>query len=329
MVDAGSEEPVLRIRDLSASFRGGSGVLKAIRDLSIDLPRGAITCLVGESGCGKSLVCKSIMRVAPETAELTGEILFEGRNLLDISEKELCGIRGASIGMIFQEPMTSLNPVMKVGPQAAEPLRLHWKANAKEAKARTLELFRQVGIPSPEIRYNDYPHQLSGGMRQRVMIAMALACKPRLLLADEPTTALDATIQGQILRLLVEERDISGMAVLLVTHDLGVAAEVGDFAGVMYAGILAEYASARELFEKPLHPYTQGLMASSPGKAALKLNRLPSIPGTVPSLAEMPPGCPFQPRCSQALPICSVRLPPRARMGSREATCWLYANSAA
>ena len=322
---AGVATPVLRIRDLSLSFESGSRLSRAVRDLSLELPRGAITCLAGESGCGKSLTCKAVMRLTPENARLSGEILFEGRDLLAISEKELRKIRGAAIGMIFQEPMTSLNPVMKVGPQVAEPLRLHWKASKEEAKARVLELFRQAGIPSPEIRYNDYPHQLSGGLRQRAMIAMALTCKPRLLLADEPTTALDATIQGQILRLLVEERDISGMAVLLVTHDLGVVADVGDFVGVMYAGVLVERASTKALFAKPLHPYTQGLIASSPGRASRTLSRLPTIQGTVPPLGQTPPGCPFQPRCSQALPVCSREFPPREILGDREVVCWLYA----
>lgn len=320
----GAEEPLLKIENLRVAFKNGA---VAVRDLDLALPLGAVSCLVGESGCGKSLTCKSILRLTPENATLSGRVVFEGRDLLALSEKELRKIRGAKIGMIFQEPMTSLNPVMKVGSQAAEPLRLHKKASASEARARTLELFSQVGIPSPELRYNDYPHQLSGGMRQRVMIAMALACGPRLLLADEPTTALDATIQGQILRLLADERDQSGMAVLLVTHNLGAVADIGDYAAVMYAGMIAEYASCRALLANPLHPYSRGLLASSPGRGAIDLEWLPTIPGVVPRPGQTPPGCPFQPRCSEALPICSRKFPPRLFRDGHEVRCWLYADA--
>ncbi len=225
--------------------------------------------------------------------------------------------------------MTSLNPVLRVGDQAAEPLRLHLGLSRKEARVEVCRLFASVGIPSPNERYDDYPHQLSGGMRQRVMIAMALGCRPRLLLADEPTTALDATIQGQILRLITGESRERGMAVLLITHDLGVVAETADYVGVMYAGILVEKAPVADLFGNPLHPYTRGLMAAAPGRASFGLKRLPTIPGTVPKLGEMPPGCPFQPRCPDAIPVCAEQLAPHCVENDHHVACWLYAESGA
>lgn len=286
------------------------------------MPAAALTCLVGESGCGKSLTCKAIFRLTPEDAIMTGSICLSDKDLLTLPEKALRKIRGAEIGMIFQEPMTSLNPVMTVGFQTAEPLRVHLGMTRREARETVIDLFAQVGIPSPRSRYDSYPHQLSGGMRQRVMIAMALACKPSLLLADEPTTALDATIQGQILRLIVEESRQRKMAVLLITHDLGIVADVADSVGVMYAGIIVEFAAARELFSNPLHPYTQGLMASAPGKDAICLSRLPTIPGTVPALSDLPKGCPFQPRCPIALPVCAEQMPPETLRARHMVKCW-------
>ena len=320
------EQPLV-INNLSITFPGAAGPLPAVRNLSLTIPPASITCLVGESGCGKSLTCRAILRLTPEYASLSGSIEFQNQNLLELPLRSMRAIRGARIGMIFQEPMTSLNPVLTVGSQTAEPLRLHLGMKRKQARERVIGLFRQVGIPSPQSRYNDYPHQLSGGMRQRVMIAMALACGPDVLLADEPTTALDATIQGQILRLIRSESEQRGMAVLLITHDLGVVAETGDNAGVMYAGILVETASVAALFAQPLHPYTQGLIAAHPGRDSIYARRLPAIPGIVPTLAQMPKGCPFQPRCERALPVCAIRRAPVIAEGGHAVACWLYAPS--
>ena len=315
-------QPLLKLDGLSVHFLSGGRLLPAVRGIDLEVPAGGITCLVGESGCGKSLAARSVLRLTPEGAVLGGRVLLDGEDLLTLSERALRGIRGRRVGMIFQEPMTSLNPVLRVGVQTAEPLRLHLGMGRAEARRCVVRLFTEVGIPAPESRYDDYPHQLSGGMRQRVMIAMALACGPELLLADEPTTALDATIQGQILRLIRSRSRERGMAVLLITHDLGVVADMADTVGVMYAGMLVERAPARELFARPLHPYTRGLMAAAPGRASLGAERLPTIPGTVPALAEMPPGCPFQPRCAEALPRCAEMAPPMRSEGAHGVACW-------
>ncbi len=315
--------PLLRLEDLSVHFPFEGHLLPAVRDVHLELPPAAITCLVGESGCGKSLTARAVLRLTPETAVLGGRALLRGEDLLSLPEKELRGIRGRRVGMIFQEPMTSLNPVLRVGEQVAEPLRLHLGMGRAEARREAERLFADVGIPSPHSRYDDYPHQLSGGMRQRVMIAMALACRPELLLADEPTTALDATIQGQILRLILDQSRERGMAVLLITHDLGVVAEVADVVGVMYAGRLVERAPARELFADPRHPYTRGLMHSAPSRRSMGLSRLPTIPGSVPSLQNMPPGCPFQPRCPEAMPRCAEAMTPSFVLGQHAVACWL------
>ena len=315
--------PLLRLEDLSVHFPFEGRLLPAVRDVHLDLPPAAITCLVGESGCGKSLTARAVLRLTPETAVLGGRALLRGEDLLSLPEKELRSIRGRRVGMIFQEPMTSLNPVLRVGEQVAEPLRLHLGMGRSEACLEAERLFADVGIPSPHSRYDDYPHQLSGGMRQRVMIAMALACRPELLLADEPTTALDATIQGQILRLILDQSRERGMAVLLITHDLGVVAEVADVVGVMYAGRLVERAQARELFADPRHPYTRGLMHSAPSRRSMGLSRLPTIPGSVPSLQDMPSGCPFQPRCAEAMPRCTEAMPPSFIQGGHAVACWL------
>lgn len=320
--------PLLRLEDLSVHFPFEGRLLPAVRDVHLELPPAAITCLVGESGCGKSLTARAVLRLTPETAVLGGRALLRGEDLLSLPEKELRGIRGRRVGMIFQEPMTSLNPVLRVGEQVAEPLRLHLGMGRAEARREAERLFADVGIPSPHSRYDDYPHQLSGGMRQRVMIAMALACRPELLLADEPTTALDATIQGQILRLILDQSRERGMAVLLITHDLGVVAEVADVVGVMYAGRLVERAPARELFADPRHPYARGLMHSAPSRRSMGLSRLPTIPGSVPSLQNMPPGCPFQPRCPEAMPRCTEAMPPSFVRGEHAVACWLAESSA-
>ncbi len=318
--------PLLEIERLSIHFPAHGRKLWAVRDLSLCIPRFGISCIVGESGCGKSLTAKAILRLTPENAILSGQILFNGTNILGLDAPVMRQIRGQRIGMIFQEPMTSLNPVLSIGVQTAEPLRLHLGFSKTRAQAEVLRLFRQVGIPSPEQRFRDYPHQLSGGMRQRVMIAMALACKPELLLADEPTTALDTTIQGQILRLIVSESRERGMGVLLITHDLGVVAEVAEFVAVMYAGMLVESAFASEFFANPLHPYTQGLMAAAPSRASLGQNRLPTIPGHVPALGELACGCPFEPRCAKAIAICREKVPPIFH-NSHDVACWLYAGN--
>ncbi len=315
--------PLLQLENLSVTFTTANGPLPAVRSVNLMLHEGETVCLVGESGCGKSLTAKAILRLDPPNTRIDGRILLKGQNLLELTEKEMRTVRGRQIGMIFQEPMTSLNPVLKVGDQVAEPLRLHLGLNTSAARAAAIELLTEVGIPAPESRYDDYPHQLSGGMRQRVMIAMALSCRPALLLADEPTTALDATIQGQILRLLAARCYERRMAVLLITHDLGVAAQMADTVGVMYAGRLVESAPAQELFSNPLHPYTQGLLHAAPNAQSRSLVRLPTIPGTVPSLAQMPMGCPFHPRCKSALARCAAEMPPTLADGAHSAACWL------
>lgn len=315
---------LLQLENTSVGFPKQGMLRFAVRNLDYTLSPGTISCLVGESGCGKSMAAKAIMRLLPENAILGGNIFFENQNLAILPEKSMRKIRGSAIGMIFQEPMTSLNPVLTVGSQTAEPLRIHLGLDKKSAKEKVLELFRDVGIPSPKARYSDYPHQLSGGMRQRVMIAMALACGPKLLLADEPTTALDATVQGQILRLLSQQNKERGMAVLLITHDLGVVTDVADFVGVMYAGSLMESAPVQELFENPLHPYTRGLMACAPSRNSAGQKRLPSIPGHVPALDQLPPGCPFEPRCDKALPVCRSQFPPTIKNFEHSVSCWLY-----
>lgn len=321
--------PLLRLDSLSVTFQTDDGPLPAVRDVSFNLPHGHITCLVGESGCGKSLTAKAILRLTPDNARLGGNIILDGQDILRLPQRDMRSIRGRRVGMIFQEPMTSLNPVLKIGEQVAEPLRLHMAMSRTEARNETMALLTEVGIPSPESRYDDYPHQLSGGMRQRVMIAMALSCRPGLLLADEPTTALDATIQGQILRLIRARSQERGMAVLLITHDLGVAAQMAHAVGVMYAGRLAEYAPAHELFAHPLHPYAQGLLQAAPSARSRGLNRLPTIPGSVPSLRSMPAGCPFHPRCPQAMPLCHEEMPPFFDLGAQHrVACWLHGTPA-
>ena len=299
---------LLEIGNLKTHFQTRDGLVRAVDGVSFYLDRGELLGLVGESGCGKSITALSIMRlVAPLGKIVSGEIVFEGRDLLKLSNAEIRAVRGNDVAMIFQDPMSSLNPVFTIGEQIAEALRLHRKLSRKDARNAAVDAMREVSIPDPELRTNDYPHQLSGGMRQRVMIAMALACDPKLLIADEPTTALDVTIQAQILELLDNLRKTRELAVLLITHDLGVVAEVADRVAVMYTGKIVEESPVDELFARPKHPYTEGLLRSVPKltkKDVVKAERLQTIEGTVPRTTALPPGCHFEPRCPYRMPRC-------------------------
>ncbi|MBQ9407538.1 MAG: ABC transporter ATP-binding protein [Desulfovibrio sp.] len=317
-----TNSPLLRLENLCITFATESGPLPAVHDLNLVLRNGETLCLVGESGCGKSLTAKAIMRLTPEKALLRGRVWLHDVDLLALREKDMQTVRGKKIGMVFQEPMTSLNPVLRIGEQVAEPLRMHLGLSKKEAKKAAVALLAEVDIPAPAERYDDYPHQLSGGMRQRVMLAIALSCRPALLIADEPTTALDTTVQEQILRLLTVRSQELGMAVLLITHDLGIARQMADSVGVMYAGRLVEFAQAEALFSAPMHPYTQGLLHSVPTLQSMQLDRLPTIPGSVPSLQAMPSGCPFHTRCAHALPRCAEDMPPLGASGGHKVACW-------
>lgn len=315
---------LLEVNNLSTVFKMKRGTVKAVNDISFNCNDGEILAIVGESGSGKSVTSLSIMQLLAENAEIAeGEILYKGENLLKKSPAEMRAIRGNQISMIFQEPMTSLNPVLRIGEQLTESIRLHMKLDKKAALARAVEMLELVGIPSPEQRVKDYPHQMSGGMRQRVMIAMALACNPELLIADEPTTALDVTIQAQILDLIYKLRQKLGMAVLLITHDLGVVAEAADRVIVMYCGKVVEEAKVDALFEKPLHPYTEGLLASIP-RADEDRERLYMIEGMVPNPMNMPSGCSFSDRCSKCMKICKTKEPEMIVDGERKVRCHLY-----
>jgi oligopeptide/dipeptide ABC transporter ATP-binding protein len=302
-------EPLLEVRHLKTYFYTEDGVVKAVDGVDLTVSRGEVLGLVGESGCGKSVTSLSIMRLVGVPGKVVeGEIIFDGRNLLELSESEMVNIRGNRISMIFQQPQSSLNPVFRVADQVAEVLQIHKKMGKKESWNKAVELLHIVGIPDPESKANAYPHEVSGGQAQRVMIAMALALDPQLLIADEPTTALDVTIQAQILDLLRGLRTRMDTAVILITHDLGVIAEMADRVAVMYAGRIVEQADNIALFKKPLHPYTQGLMASIPVLGTVK-EVLDVIPGSVPNLVDLPPGCQFAPRCQAyekyQLSICS------------------------
>jgi oligopeptide/dipeptide ABC transporter ATP-binding protein len=299
---------LLEVKNLRTHFPTRAGLVRAVDDVSFNLDRGELLGLVGESGCGKSITALSVMRLIALPGKIAGgEILFDGINLLKLSDAEMRSMRGDDIAMIFQDPMTSLNPVYTVGEQIAEALRLHRKLSRKAAREGAIAAMREVAIPDPARRVDDYPHQLSGGMRQRVMIAMALACDPKLLIADEPTTALDVTIQAQILELLNGLRKTRELAVLLITHDLGVVAEVADRVAVMYTGKIVEESPVDELFARPKHPYTEGLLRSVPKLTArdvVKQERLATIEGTVPSPSNLPPGCHFAPRCPYRMDRC-------------------------
>jgi oligopeptide/dipeptide ABC transporter ATP-binding protein len=298
---------LLDIQGLTTHFFTRAGVIKAIDNLNLRLQKGRVLGLVGESGCGKTVTALSILNLVPSPGKIiSGKILFEGQDLLALSALEMRKVRGARISMIFQEPMTALNPVFTVGNQIAEVLTAHQDVSKQQARDTAVELLRSVGIPSPEKRVDEYPHQLSGGMRQRVMIAMAIACKPALILADEPTTALDVTIQAHILELLGKIQAEMGMAMILVTHDLGLIAERAHEVAVMYAGRIVEQTDTRELFANPQHPYTRGLMASIPRPVEAGKTRLKTIPGTVPRLYDLPKGCTFSPRCEIKTAQCVV-----------------------
>lgn len=317
-------QTLLNVHDLTVRFTTDSYAFDAVSKVNFALASGQTTCLVGESGCGKSLTAKALLRLIPSTGSISGRMVFDGQDLMTLPEEQMRLLRGNSIGMIFQEPMTALNPVLQVGEQVAEPLRLHKHMSGSEALARAENLFQQVGIASPRARLKDYPHLMSGGMRQRVMIAMALACEPQLLLADEPTTALDVTIQGQILQLLKKLTNERGMAMLLITHDLGVVAQMADTVVVMYAGRMVEEAPVQELFTHPQHPYTKGLMHAAPTRESMLTKRLPTIKGTVPSPAAMPAGCPFAPRCPDVQNRCRTESPPLSSQANHKVYCWLY-----
>ncbi len=298
------EDSLLDIIGLSTRFFTGRGILPAVDDVTLSVKRNKVLGIVGESGCGKSVTALSILRlVSPPGRIVSGRIEFMGRNILELSQKEMLSIRGNEISMIFQEPMTSLNPVYTVGRQVIEALKLHQKMDARTARNKTIEMFELVGIPDASKRVDVYPHQLSGGLRQRVMIAMALSCRPRLLIADEPTTAVDVTVQAQILRLMRKLQQETQSAILLITHDLGVVAEMCDDVAVMYAGKVMEQAPVEELFENPLHPYTLGLLKSIP-KLHQGNDRLYCIEGMVPNLLKLSAGCKFHPRCEFAMDIC-------------------------
>ncbi|WP_101722112.1 ABC transporter ATP-binding protein [Eggerthella timonensis] len=319
---------LLSVKNLSTEFPVKKGIVRAVEDVSFDVDAGEILAIVGESGSGKSVTSLSVMGLLAEPGHVAGGSMeFEGKDLATLSEKQYRELRGNDMAMIFQEPMTSLNPVYRVGNQIVEAIRTHEKVSKAEAKARAVDLLRKVGIPSPEARINDYPHQMSGGMRQRVMIAMALACNPKLLIADEPTTALDVTIQAQILDLLRRLRDDTGMAVLLITHDLGVVSETADRVVVMYCGQVVEEAEVRTLFDHPMHPYTLGLLKSIPRLEDDDTKRLYMIKGMVPNPLEMPPGCHFSDRCDSCMDICRTKVPDLVDLDGHKVRCFLYENA--
>ena len=313
---ASPDDVVLEVRNLVTTFDTDNGVLTAVDGVSFPVRRGRTLGIVGESGCGKSVTALSIMRLLPQPMGKikSGEILFDGKNLATLPSEEMRHIRGGRIGMIFQEPMTALNPVHTIGRQLSEVFLLHRTQDRREALRLSVEMLRKVGIPAPEVRVGEYPHQLSGGMRQRVVIAMALACKPSVVIADEPTTALDVTIQAQILELMQSLQAEMGMAIVLITHDLGVIAEMCDDVVVMYAGRIAESSPADALFSAPSHPYTRGLLNSIPRLTTPRKSRLNVIEGMVPALADLPSGCRFQNRCPYRIDAC-VRQPPLEAVG--------------
>jgi oligopeptide transport system ATP-binding protein len=316
-------QPLLRVENLTTSFYTDDGIIPAVEDLNFEVGNGETLGIVGESGCGKSITSLSIMRLLPYAGRVPkGRILFNGEDLLKKSASEMRKIRGNEISMIFQEPMTSLNPVYPIGEQIAEAVRLHQGLKPREAMAKALEIIKMVGIPLPERRINEYPHQLSGGMRQRVMIAIALSCRPKLLIADEPTTALDVTIQAQILQLMDDMKQKLGMSIIFITHNLGVIAEMAQRIIVMYAGKIIEESPTELFFSQPLHPYSEGLMLSMPYLVKDE-KTLHMIPGNVPNFLNMPTGCRFHPRCSYCRDICIKQEPKLEQAGgNRRVMCW-------
>ena len=318
-------DEILKVEGLKTSFMTSSGEVQAVRGVSFGVRKGEILGIVGESGSGKSVTSMTILRLLADTARIKeGAIRFEGQGLTKVSEKEMRAIRGQKIAMIFQDPMSSLNPLVPVGKQVAEIMKIHHpEMKPEQLKQRTLELFEQVRIPEAAKRLRSYPHEFSGGMRQRVMIAMALANRPDLLIADEPTTALDVTIQDQILKQLRSLQREYGTSIIFITHDLGVVAELCDRVVVMYGGLIMEEAPIEEIFANPLHPYTMGLLASIPGVHKDKSERLQSIAGSPPDMTSPPAGCPFAPRCPYARNICAAECPPYVQAGGHRAMCWL------
>ena len=319
-------ERLLEVKDLGVEFTTEDGTVHAVDGVSFELERGKVLGIVGESGSGKSVTAMTIMGLTRDVnATFRGEVNYQGRNLLEISDTEMQDFRGNEIGMIFQDPMTSLNPVYRIGEQIAEAIRAHESTDKRSAKRRSVELLRQVGIPNPESRADDFPHQFSGGMRQRAMIAIALACNPAILIADEPTTALDVTIQAQIIELISQLKDDFNSAVIMITHDLGVVADIADEIVVMYAGRVVERAPTRELFYDPQMPYTWGLLGSIPRLDRPKPDRLHSITGAPPSLIQLPQGCKFRPRCPQAFDKCMQEpgLENRVEVPGHLDRCWL------
>lgn len=320
------KENVLEIKDLKTYFYTTDGVVKAVDGINLTVKRGSILGIVGESGCGKSMTAMSILNLVPQPPGriVSGEILYEGKDILKLKEPEMRAIRGAKISMIFQEPMTALNPVFTVGEQIAEALRVHKGMNRREAMDKAAELLNLVNIPSARDRIKDYPHQLSGGMRQRVMIAMAISCSPSIVIADEPTTALDVTVQAQVLDLLKQLMEKMGMSMILITHDLGVIAEAANDVAVMYAGRIVEYTSTEGLFAAPTHPYTEGLLNSIPRFNKKKRERLKAIPGVVPRLLDLPEGCKFYGRCGIAIDRCKNEEPLLKETAKGHfARCWV------
>ncbi len=325
------KQPMLEVKNLQTHFKTDAGVVKAVNGVSFTVDKGETVGIVGESGSGKSVTNLSVMRLIPSPPGkiVGGEVLFEGKNILDLPESELRTIRGNKISMIFQDPMTSLNPFLRISTQMIETIRLHEKNVSKEeARARSIEMLEKVGIPAAAKRIDAYPHQFSGGMRQRVMIAMALSCNADVLIADEPTTALDVTIQAQILELIQQISKDLGTAVILITHDLGVVAGMCDKVCVMYAGKIVEEAYTDELYNNPAHPYTSGLIQSVPRMDTQnKQDKLFSIEGQPPNVIDLPPCCPFHPRCNKTMEVCKCALPPSYKVGEdHNASCWLYAS---
>ncbi len=319
-------EELLRVEDLKTYFYTHEGVVKAVDGVSFSINKGETLGLVGESGCGKSVTALSIMRLiqTPPGKIVSGKIFLEGTNLLELSEKEMRNIRGCKISMIFQEPMTSLDPMFTIGSEIMEVLKLHQNLKKNDARKKAIESLLTVKFPDPEKRIDDYPHELSGGMRQRVMIAMALSCNPALLIADEPTTALDVTIQAQILKLIDELRKKFNTSVLLITHDLGVIAKTCDNVALMYAGYIVEYTDVHTFFKKPIHPYAQALLKSIP-RLDIEKERLKIINGLVPNLLDLPQGCPFHPRCEFCFEPCTKKLPPLLQVGQHHwVRCYLF-----